>query len=159
MSIKIFIWHIMQVTKDTKQISKLIGLEGKILELEKQLHNLGSLGIVGMGGLGKSTLANSLSGHISHEFGATCFTSEFTYENCTIHVKYELQDLKEPSQTKTLEEGHKFLKQLQETKKILIVLDNVGYARQLEVLLGDCTCFDVDDSKLIATSRSWESLK
>ena len=159
MSNKFFIWHFMQVTKETKQISNLIGLEKKILELEKQLHDLGSLGIVGMGGLGKSTLANSLSGHISHEFDATCFVGEFTYGNCTIHVKYKLQDLEEPSQTKTLEEGHKFLKQLQETKKILIVLDNVGNARQLEVLLGDCTCLDAHGSNLIATSRSWESLK
>ena len=159
MSIKVYIWHFMQVTKETKQISKLIGLKGKILELEKQLQDLGSLGIVGMGGIGKSTLANALSGHISHKFGATCFVGDFTCGSCTIHVKYKLQDVKKPPQTKTLDEGCKFLKQLQETEKILIVLDNVGNAEQLEVLLGDPTCLDVDGSKLIATSRSWESLK
>ena len=158
MSFKIFVWHFMQVTKATKQISKLIGLKGKILELEKQLHNLSSLGIVGMGGLGKSTLANALSGHISHKFDATCFVGGFTCESCIIHVKYNLQDVKEPPQITTLKEGHKLLKQLQQTKKILIVLDNVGHTMQLEVLLGDRICLD-GDSKLIATSRSWESLK
>ena len=159
MSIKVYIWHFMQGTKETKRISKLIGLNEKILELEKHLQDLGSLGIVGMGGIGKSTLANALSNHISHKFGATCFVDDFTYGSCTIHVKYKLQDVKKPSQTKTLEEGHKFLKELQETKKVLIVLDNVGNARQLEVLLGDRTCLDVHGSKLIATSRSWECLK
>jgi ATPase subunit of ABC transporter with duplicated ATPase domains len=112
MAIKVFSWHFMQVPKETKQISKLIGLKGKILELEEQLHDLGSLGIVGMGGIGKSTLANALSGHVSHKFGATCFVGDFTCESCTIHVKYNLQDAKEPPQTKTLKEGHKLLKQL-----------------------------------------------
>ena len=138
----------------------MIGLEKKILELEKQLDHLGSLGIVGMGGLGKSTLANALSSHISKKFDATCFVGDITFKSCTIHVKYQLQDVKEPSHTKTLEEGHKFLKKLQETKKkVLIVLDNVGNASQLEVLLGDGTFLNVDGSKVIATSRSWESLK
>ena len=153
MSNKVLIWHF------TQEISTLIGLEKKIMVLEKELDHLGSLGIVGMGGLGKSTLANALSGHVSHKFDAICFVGGITCESCTISVKFQGQDVKEPSHTKILEEGHKFLKQLQETKKILIVLDNVGNARQLEVLLGDCTCLDAHGSNLIATSRSWESLK
>jgi ABC-type dipeptide/oligopeptide/nickel transport system ATPase subunit len=127
--------------------------------LYKKLQDLGFLGIVGMGGIGKSTLANALSDHVSHKFGATCFVGDFTCESCTIQVKYNLQDVIEPPQTKTLKEGHKLLKQLQDTKKILIVLDNVGNASQLEVLLGDRTYLDVHGSKVIATSRSWECLK
>ena len=159
MSIEVFIWHFLQVNKEIKEISKLIGLKEKILKLEKQLDHLGSLGIVGMGGLGKSTLANALSNHISQKFDATCFVGDFTCGSCTIHVKFKLQDVKDPSQTKTLKEGHKLLKKLQETNKFLLVLDNVGNAKQLEVLLGDPTCLNARGSKLIATSRSWECLK
>jgi len=83
--------------------SKLIGVQDKILQLEKQLQTVGRLGIVGMGGIGKTTLAQALVDHISHKFDATCFVSDLKDEICTVTLKYQskhMQDL--PSQPKSL---------------------------------------------------------
>ena len=55
---------------NTNGDSKLIGFKEKIPKLEKPLQDVGSLGFVGMGGIGKSTFAVALSDHISHQFDA-----------------------------------------------------------------------------------------
>lgn len=138
---------------------KLIGLDRKIFEMEKKLQHVSTLGITGMGGIGKSTLAKALSGHISHQFDVTCFLGDFTDERCTISLQYKSRPMNVRPQTKALREGREILKQLQKTQKVLIVLDNVGNSRQLYELLGDDIFEDVDGSRLIASSRDWKSLE
>jgi len=50
-----------KVNNTTNGSKRLIGIKDQILQCERQLQKNGSLGIVGMGGIGKSTLANALS--------------------------------------------------------------------------------------------------
>jgi hypothetical protein len=138
---------------------KLIGLKQKIPKLEKLLQDVGSLGFVGMGGIGKSTFAVALSDHISHQFDAMVFVNEFKDESCSFAVRNKLQDVKVSPETKTIIEGQQILTRLQHTQKILIVVDNVGKASQLKELLGDHEFQHGDGSKFIATSREWKSLE
>ena len=144
---------------NTNGDSKLIGLKEKIPKLEKLLQDVGSLGFVGMGGIGKSTFAVALSDHISHQFDAMVFANDFKDESCSFAVRYKLQDVKVSSKTKTIIEGRQILTRLQHTQKILIVVDNVGKASQLQELLGDHEFQHGDGSKFIATSREWKSLE
>jgi hypothetical protein len=122
-----------------------------------QLQKTGSLGIVGMGGIGKSTLANALSVHISHQFDGTCFVGDFKGETCTIIFKHKLEDTEEAPQVKTLIEAGIMIEHICKTKNILIVVDNVSEQIDLSQLLGDHIFKDVSGSKLIASSRGRQS--
>jgi len=135
----------------------LIGIKDQILQLERQLQKVGSLGIVGMGGIGKSTLANALSVHISHQFDGTCFIGDFKGETCTFIFKHKLEDTRETPQVKKLMEARITIENICKTKNILIVVDNVSEKIDLHQLLGDHILKDVNGSKLIASSRGWQS--
>jgi hypothetical protein len=138
---------------------KLIGIKDQILQFERQLHKIGSLGIVGMGGIGKSTLANALSVHISHQFDGTCFVGDLKGETCTFIFKHNLEDTQEAPQVKKLIEARKTIEHICKTKNILIVVDNVSEQIGLHQLLGDHIFNHVNGSKLIASSRCWQSFK
>jgi hypothetical protein len=141
-------------------LSNLIGIQEKMSRLKKQLQTIGSLGIVGMGGIGKSTLAKALGNHVSDHFEATCFVDDLKDETCTFAYKSKSRDMQDsPPQAKTLRETRDRLEQVRKTKKILLVVDNVSKKSQLCQLLGDSMFKDVDGMGLITSSRDWESLK
>ena len=132
-------------------------MKEKIPKLEKQLQQVGSLGFVGTGGIGKSTFAAALSDHISHQFDATVFVNDLKDESCRFVVRHKLQNVKVSPETKTLIEAREILTQLQQTQNVLIVVDNINKASQLKELLGDHEFERGEGSKFIATSREWKS--
>ena len=129
-------------------------------ELEKQLQRVGSLGIVGMGGIGKSTLAKALSDHISHHFDAVCSIIDMKDEKCTFALEHKSKNMQDATpQETTLSETRDLLERVRKTKKILLVVDNVSKQNQLCQLVDDNMFKDVDGMRLIASSRDWNSLK
>ncbi|MED6146135.1 hypothetical protein PIB30_031727 [Stylosanthes scabra] len=140
-----------------------VGLESRVLEVKKLLdgesdNGAHMVGIYGVGGIGKTTLAKALYNSIADQFEDLCFL-ENVRENSTRHglvyLQWELlsripgvKDRKSTSKS----EGVSLIKQRFQSKKILLVLDDVDKPEQLQKLAGSPNWFG-SGSIIIITTR------
>ncbi|CAF1733036.1 BnaC09g19040D [Brassica napus] len=108
----------------------------------KQSQKLYRLGIWGMPGIGKTTIAQAVFNQMSHDFEVVCFLHDF-------HVMFHEKGLH------ILREEHSVEKLIGKT--ILVVLDDVRNPMEAESFLGGFDCFGVA-SLIIITSRDKQVL-
>lgn len=139
------------ISNSTHVTHNLFGMDKRLQDMESLLC-LGSLnvriiGIWGMGGIGKTTLAQSVKDKFSSLFDESCFLDD-------ISGGRQLCDVKETMISELLNDeklGNKYSSDRLRRKKVLLVLDNVTDQEQLEYLLGPYQ-FGVG-SRIILTCR------
>ncbi|PWA68768.1 toll/interleukin-1 receptor (TIR) domain-containing protein [Artemisia annua] len=139
----------------------LVGIEARIQEFKSKL-DIGSkevrmVGIWGVGGGGKTTLAYSVYDAISSEFDGCCFIENIREESCK-HGLQRLQErilydvLKQKEEVKRVEEGRQKIKSRLYHKNVLIVLDDVSQLDHLKALAGSHDWFG-EGSRIVITTR------
>ncbi|KAL4317339.1 hypothetical protein AHAS_Ahas15G0375200 [Arachis hypogaea] len=140
-----------------------VGLESRVLKVNSLLNggsNRGAhmLGIYGVGGIGKTTIAKAVYNLIADQFEGLCFLENVREKS----IKHDLAYLQEmvlckilgekAIQLTSVSEGISLIKQRFKRKKVLLVLDDVHKLEQLQAIAGSPNWFD-SGSIIIITTR------
>ncbi|KAK9200675.1 hypothetical protein WN944_015873 [Citrus x changshan-huyou] len=144
-----------------KDFDGLIGLNSRIQKI-KSLLCIGLpvfriIGIWGMGGMGKTTIAGAIFNLISSEFEGKCFMANVREESekvgGLVHLREQvLSEVLEENITIRTPDLPEYIRERLKRMKIFIVLDDVNKVRQLEYLTGGLDRFG-PGSRIIVTTR------
>ncbi|KAJ8900474.1 hypothetical protein K2173_025251 [Erythroxylum novogranatense] len=137
----------------------LVGVDSHFQQIKQALSNVGQdvcvIGIWGMGGIGKTIIAEFIYKRLSFEFGRSCFLKD-------VREGTKVRDLRKELISQLLGEKDGNVYAFLETRlgrgKALIVLDDVDDSQQLDSLIGD-PCWFGSQSVIIITSRNKQVLR
>ncbi|AEE35380.1 Disease resistance protein (TIR-NBS-LRR class) [Arabidopsis thaliana] len=138
----------------------LVGMEAHMMKMTLLL-NIGCedevhmIGIWGMGGIGKSTIAKCLYDRFSRQFPAHCFLENVSKGYDIKHLQKELLShilYDEDVELWSMEAGSQEIKERLGHQKVFVVLDNVDKVEQLHGLAKDPSWFG-PGSRIIITTR------
>ncbi|XP_056173177.1 disease resistance protein RUN1-like [Syzygium oleosum] len=144
-------------------VGNLVGMHSRVADVVEHLclgeSDVRSIGIWGMGGIGKTTVARAVYDRICGKFDDGCSflanVREVSEKNGLIYLQNEfLGDILHEDNLRIRDDhrGANMIKERLRHKKVLLVLDDVDEKEQLEKLAGDLDWFG-RGSRIIITTR------
>ncbi|KAH0745210.1 hypothetical protein KY285_006867 [Solanum tuberosum] len=141
-------------------MKNLVGIDTHLKNIgsllaELQMSGVLILGIWGMPGVGKTTIARAIFDRLSYQFEAVCFLADIKENKCGMHSLQNIllsELLKEKDNcVNNKEDGRCLLESRLRFKKVLVVLDDIDHIDQLDYLAGNLDWFG-NGSRIIATT-------
>ncbi|XP_071722153.1 TMV resistance protein N-like [Rutidosis leptorrhynchoides] len=144
-------------TAYSSTIDGLIGIDERLSKLREKMCldslDVRFVGICGMGGIGKTTLARRAYESMSEDFEGKCFLSDVRKVSTKrLQKKLLIHILREESDIPDEHDGAKIIKNRLCHKKVLIVLDDADDEEKLRYLMGSRGWFG-PGSRIIIASR------
>lgn len=135
----------------------ITGIKQRLQEIKDKLGETPKLGLVGMGGIGKTTLSMALFNDIECDYDFTCFVRDVKDIGGPIkNLENAVLENIHHRGRQVVEKG-RGLKLKMEGQKLLLVLDAVNSDRDLEIVQNFANKFDIHiESRFVATSRNKE---
>ncbi|RVW19861.1 TMV resistance protein N [Vitis vinifera] len=124
--------------------------------MKKKFNEVCVVGICGIGGIGKTTVAMAIYNELSNQYDGSSFLRKVKErsERDTLQLQHELlQDILRGKSLKlsNIDEGVKMIKRSLSSKRVLVVFDDVDNLKQLEYLAEEQGWFGAKSTIIITT--------
>ncbi len=142
-----------------------VALIDKANDINILLHKESIVGLVGMGGIGKTTLSSKFYHLFHNEYDKCSFLEDVNSKDNIDVIKQLLHDLCGKRLRKHENVTKKDLDKIRQCmilKKVLVVVDNVGKAKNLTslpIIADKAARNSTSKSRVLVNCRNWQSLK
>ncbi|KAB2602763.1 TMV resistance protein N-like [Pyrus ussuriensis x Pyrus communis] len=140
-------------------LTRAAKLSGHHLQNGGGSNDVKMVGILGMGGLGKTTAAKAIYNKIHHSFQFKCFLAnvrDITSQHDLLYLQQKfVSDILRHAKSQiisSVDAGIPVIKHHLQRRRILVIIDNVDKVEQLNAIVGNCDWFG-PGSIIIITTR------